>query len=689
MRPKLIIALLLVLIALPSASPQTTSTSTVALTPTPTKFDGVSGIFMPGSSLTISGTGLKSPKVVLRSLSDGSKAPIDLSGTSKDDKAFTITLPPTLDPGSYYFTFADQVIPGSIDVEPNKLTLSSVHPTTAYHGETGSFDFDVIGDGFSLNPKDDQILIDDYNINPKPVTSKDKCPVATTCILAEDDHHTIHIYNYRPDRHQGVVNVGLRVGNTTAQGTQKLVFARVSSGVIFILSVVFTALLFWLVTTVVRRGLANKRLGQRRLKLLEIFIFDPETNTYSLSKFQLLLFSLTFIFGYLYVLLSRLLVQWQFVLPDVPNTIAGLLGISGGTAVASAGLTSARGAKGAGLQQPTGADLISSGGVVAPERFQFFVWTIVACAGFTALLVDQDPAMVNKFPDIPQGLLYIMGISAAGYLGGKAARKPGPVIELIGVQSRTSSPTLFILTVQGKNLDSKGRFFVDEKELGFVSPENRKVYNIKPEQKLVEPTIAAGAADPDFANQLIITITDPRIDLSKGDHIFRIVNRDGQFADYSFTAAPPQIKSIYSKDQEPSDPSKRTLKQLPAGDTEQTAVIRGANFSDGSSVTWKGQGDANFGDPINAKLTEADGTALEVLLIPGKPGVGLLNIITPTGYVTGAMVNVGDLSAETKAEAPKPDKPQGPTPENSNVPEPSGPAGSGAPAAGAGAGSPG
>ncbi len=671
-------SLFLVLVASPYASSQTAT------------FDGVSGIFMPGSSLTISGTNFKSPKVTLRSLNDGSKSPIDLSGKSNDDKAFTITLPPILDPGFYYFTFGDQVIPGSIDVEPTKLTLSSVHPTTVYRSDTGSFNFDVIGDGFSPTATDDQVLIDGYNIYPTPVTDSDQCPAAKPCISVEKDHHTIHIYNYQP-KHNRVVNVGLRVGNTTAQGTQKLVFAVVSSGVILVSTLVLTTLLFWLVTTVVRRGLANKRLGQRRLNLLEIFIFDPETNSYSLSKLQLLLFSLTFIFGYLYVPLSQLLVQWQLTLPDVPNTIAGVLGISGGTAVASAGLSSARGSKGAGLQQPTGADLISSGGVVVPERFQFFVWTIIGCAGFAAVLVAQDPASVGKFPDIPAGVLYIMGISAAGYLGGKATRKPGPVIELIGLQSRTSSPTLFMLTVQGKNLDSKGRFLVDEKELGFVSPDNREVYKIKPEQKLVEPTIDAGAPDPDFAKQLVITIADPRIDLSKGDHLFRIVNRDGQFADYSFTAAPPQINSIYPKDQEPSDPSDRTLKWLPAGDTERTVVIRGANFSEGCSVTWKGQADANFCDPTKAKLTEADGTALELGLIPGKPGVALLNITTPTNYVTGATVNVGDLPPGTKTEIPTNENPksnQESTPESSQVPEPTGPGGSGAPAAGLGAGSP-
>lgn len=163
--------------------------------------------------------------------------------------------------------------------------------------------------------------------------------------------------------------------------------------------------------------------------MLQSFILDPETSSYSLSKFQLLMFSATFIFGYLYVLLARWLVQWVPALPDVPPQLSGLLGISAATTVASTGLTAVNGTKGAGLQYPTGADLITSGGVVVPERFQFFVWTVIACTGFVALLIGQNPATLNGFPALPDGLLYVMGVSAAGYLGGKAVRKPGPVSE--------------------------------------------------------------------------------------------------------------------------------------------------------------------------------------------------------------------------------------------------------------------
>src|SRR5207302_7513248 len=45
-----------------------------------------------------------------------------------------------------------------------------------------------------------------------------------------------------------------------------------------------------------------------------------------------------------------------------------------------------------------------------------------------------------SLPEIPQNFLYLMGVSSAGYLGGKLVRKPGPVIKTLSVAKLTPSP---------------------------------------------------------------------------------------------------------------------------------------------------------------------------------------------------------------------------------------------------------
>jgi hypothetical protein len=66
--------------------------------------------------------------------------------------------------------------------------------------------------------------------------------------------------------------------------------------------------------------------------------------------------------------------------------------------------------------------------VVAADRVQFFVWTVIGAAGFFLVIANLDPRTLVELPPVPESLLTISGISAFGYLGGKLARDPGPVV---------------------------------------------------------------------------------------------------------------------------------------------------------------------------------------------------------------------------------------------------------------------
>lgn len=163
-----------------------------------------------------------------------------------------------------------------------------------------------------------------------------------------------------------------------------------------------------------------------------LLFLDPETDTYSLSKLQFYLWTVAALFSYTYLFISRVFVQNQ-AWPDVPGTLPGIIAVAAGTSVGAQVITSAKGSKGAGEQQPSLLDFITSGGVVAPDRVQLLLWTLYGVAAFVFASLVTPPGIIKDLPPVPEHLLYLMGLSSLGYLGGKMARKAGPVINEISV----------------------------------------------------------------------------------------------------------------------------------------------------------------------------------------------------------------------------------------------------------------
>ena len=155
---------------------------------------------------------------------------------------------------------------------------------------------------------------------------------------------------------------------------------------------------------------------------------DKETNTYSLSKLQFYIWTIVAIFGYVYLVISRNWLQHFSGLPPVPSGLPGIIGIAAGTAIGAQVVTNINGPKGAGQLKPSLADFVTTGDVVAAERVQFFVWTIIGAIGFLLVVIRLDPRVLRELPDVPYSILTISGMSAFGYLGGKLARDPGPIV---------------------------------------------------------------------------------------------------------------------------------------------------------------------------------------------------------------------------------------------------------------------
>lgn len=234
------------------------------------------------------------------------------------------------------------------------------------------------------------------------------------------------------------MSVVLRQGN---QATDAYTFSvyRWSKLPVAVASAVVAIFLALLVLVLVHVLIRHQR--QRRFNALKVLFLDPETDTYSLSKFQFYLWTAAALFGYAYLVIGRMLVQGQ-PWPEVPDNLPAVIAIGTGTAVGSQIATAINGPKGSGGEEPSLADLVTSGGVAAVDRVQMFVWTLFGVAAFCVAALRYGPGTIKILDPVPTSMLYMMGLSSAGYLGGKLARKPGPVITELSITPAEADDTI-------------------------------------------------------------------------------------------------------------------------------------------------------------------------------------------------------------------------------------------------------
>ena len=591
-------------------------------------------VVTPGSKLTITTTLAENSEVMFDLYHLGGTKVETIGGKADAAHQVTYVLPRSLDAGRYYLTITSgsitETVPGELRINPTGLHLDYTHPATAYReSKTGLFDFDVIGDGFSTLSENNHVLVEgqgdiivSHGVNEKDCRDKDK--VEQPCLWMENPQK-MHVYGYKGEPYQGPLELRVRVGSVTTQNKQSLILARMSAGGVFMAALGIFFLLCFLVYRLVRSGVDKHVIDGDPLPTWASFFLDRETNSYSLSKFQLFAFGFVFLFGYLYVFFCRWLVQWQFLLPDIPSNLSVMLAISAGTTIVAAGATNAKGNKGGGNLVPTFADFVSTGGLVVPERFQFFVWTVVACFGFIALLISQNPATIKEFPTFPDGLLYVMGVSSIGYLGGKVVRKAGPLIKNIAVSP--SADGIVTVVIQGDNLSDKADFFIDGQKLPLLPDDKKPVGADGKALPMLETTPQDGASDPSFASQLKIKIitAEAKVSLDDGDHVFRIMNPDAQYHEIRFTLTPPKITGT---------------SPVAAGDAETAVTVTGSNFRVGTTASWTKPGGAEAVDIAAEKVRVDSDTQITVTLVPGKSGCGTLLLRSPNGFSATAAVTV-------------------------------------------------
>lgn len=576
-----------------------------------------------GQHVTISGQGFPAGQfpVYLRQNSDQKvEDAIQLTATQTDEKTLTFPVPPGQVPVGRYLVRVrmngkDYDVPGDLKVIADAsapVKLDAVYPVTAYPKDHTGFDFDIAGQNLAADPNDNTLLV--VGRGPVSALSPDECKAAETskiyarpCLKYEPGMATrkLSVVGFPKGDYDGPISVQVQVGSNVSNAVP-LTFSRVSERGALWGALLSFLVIMAIVVRLVWRGVGDYKIGKKRFGPWTSFFLDKETNSYSLSKFQLLAWTSAFVFGYLYLFLARMLIQWKFELPPVPDGMPGMLAISAATAVAAAGATESRGSKGAGPVHPSAADFVSTGGLVVGERFQFFVWTLVGVGAFVSMLLLKDPATLIELPKVPDNFLYLMGISSAGYIAGKVTRKPGPVIRALsitGVATSSGGPMTMSMHLKGENLAENATVKVDDTLL------RDGQFSIKGTDRPAQPV------DPAFCNELDLVLNDAE-GYMEGQHTLAIINRDAQQSSAEFPIDPMVIE---------------TVADVTHGAAKTAVKVTGKNFAANTAAGWNDA--AGTATPIAAAdvvLNKDKPGELTVTLVPGNhPGKGKLTLISP------------------------------------------------------------
>jgi hypothetical protein len=362
---------------------------------------------------------------------------------------------------------------GPFELKPDDrpFAVTDILPKVSYP-KHGAYEVVIVGTGFS-DKGDDQVVF----INGRKVdvcweaASKGLCgkaagaatdsvgsgdavpsPVPKIPILSGkiNSDRELVLSGLSTEAHGGRPTIQVALGSGEPSPARTVVLSQLPRELAPALAAVMTLVLCVLIVVIVRRSGPTTTSEGFKIGAVAALLMDRDTESFSLSRLQFFAWTAVAVFSYLFLALARTLVQGQLDLPEIPSTLPGIVFISAGTSIGAMSVTSFRGPNGTGSVKPSFADLVCSGGVVSADRFQFLTWTIVGVVSFLLVVLRSDPATVSALPSLPEGFLYLSGISAFGYLGGKLARKAGPVIDSALVDVGEKLPVQ--IAISGRNL---------------------------------------------------------------------------------------------------------------------------------------------------------------------------------------------------------------------------------------------
>jgi hypothetical protein len=487
---------------------------------------------------------------------------------------------PWLPLGQYFVQVAREGAPpsyaGQLHVT-SAPTVSDIIPKTAYENG-GTFGLTFRGSGFSPVPDENRLFLGGWSLSAcppgkrsntaaesricEPPTIENGDEQATFCLESSQIGTTQITFRNIPTCFQGRKQVVLEVGGQASAPPALVTFASVGATRPRLIAVIWIASLILAIIGIVykheRRLIAlarpigtpakpdtipGLRADQQNAwrRTLRAFLVDEETNTYSLTRLQLYLWTVASLFGYVYLTLCYSLVQGRLEFANVPAGLPTLLLTSVGTSVLSGTITTVKGSMGAGQLNPSLTDFFSHGGVVAPERLQFFLWTIVGVVFFIALTLGYSPETIDNLPGLPDGYLALSGISAAALLGGRLARRAGPKITSVTWQSAT------VLAIQGSELSAAATVVIRRLATGErVAIDGRQLINDKERRARIAGGTSSGATSEEVGEVVELNLTGVQADWlspsapdaapeqQKG-YLLTFTNPDGQIAEAWFS----------------------------------------------------------------------------------------------------------------------------------------------------------
>jgi len=528
----------------------------------------------------------------------------------------TFTVDSSLSAGRYIVKLLadgrEEQVPGELRILPTDVApvhIDEIFPAVRYPDSSDTIE--LVGSNFAELSRDNHI---EFVGQSAPQFGTDNDCIGPTytkvCVLEVTgmNGHRIRIAGLSNALKNGPIGLHVSAGNGPWSNVVTVTTVPRSINTIRLFAISILAVIA-LVTYLLSKRAARTQPTGSGLTPISVLLLDPETGTYSLSKFQVLVWTGIFVFAYVYLALCRTLVQWTFDWPPVPGNFPELLGITAGSGVVAAAISSLKGTKGAGGIRPSAADFITTGGVVAAERLQFFVWTIVGALTFLYIVLRINPATIHELPTIPDTFLYLMGFSSAAYLGGKLARKPGPVIKNIAVQQVTQlddGVAQMAVVIEGENLGQNATFRIDGEQI--------RATQLSVTKRIPDPP------EDGFCTRLEVLINQAA-KYAEDVHTLTIVNADGQSSDVTFPVSPISITEVNAK----TDASGVSL------------GVKGSNFVGQVAAQWVPEGSDK---PVRGEVSRVSDVAITVKLPVGTKGAGKLTLISLAGLRSSHPVKI-------------------------------------------------
>lgn len=174
-------------------------------------------------------------------------------------------------------------------------------------------------------------------------------------------------------------------------------------------------------------------------KLGTLGILIDTRGRYSLTHFQTVVWTLVILSSFLGVLIST---GWDAASMSISPELLGLMGIAGGSAVLATGVKGAKDAPGSTAQVATEGKTITerdgtvrtikarlaqiwleeegenADKVISITKYQNFIFTLVILVFYVSTAIKS-----GGLPTLPDNVVWLIGISHAGYVGGKIPNK--------------------------------------------------------------------------------------------------------------------------------------------------------------------------------------------------------------------------------------------------------------------------